>query len=208
MTETVWLTCGDPGAMLKAARPTASDRKMRLFAAACWFRTWADQMDARTRAVVELFVGHVDGTVSPGDWFTGFTAAGGVNLGKHFRLLICTDALLAATESAKFAAEDVAWQQAWDAKAVEVHAPLDQRAAQNNRRNDFRKRALAKEEEAQALLVREVFGNPFRPVAFEPAWLTDTAVSLARDVRVVRLYARCRFWPTHSRMPAATATTC
>jgi hypothetical protein len=29
---------------------------------------------------------------------------------------------------------------------------------------------------------RDIFGNPFRPVAFNPAWRTDTAVSLARGM--------------------------
>jgi hypothetical protein len=29
-------------------------------------------------------------------------------------------------------------------------------------------------------LLRDIFGNPFRPVAFDPSWRTDTAVSLAR----------------------------
>jgi hypothetical protein len=35
---------------------------------------------------------------------------------------------------------------------------------------------------AQAALVRCIFGNPFRPVAFDPAWRTDTAVVLARQM--------------------------
>ncbi len=30
--------------------------------------------------------------------------------------------------------------------------------------------------------VRDVFGNPFRPVTFSPSWRTDTAVSLARTM--------------------------
>ena|SRR5215510_6072121 len=30
--------------------------------------------------------------------------------------------------------------------------------------------------------VREQFGNPFRPVTFSPAWRTDTAMSLARQM--------------------------
>jgi hypothetical protein len=34
----------------------------------------------------------------------------------------------------------------------------------------------------QTLLVRDIFGNPFRPVAFSLAWRTDTAVSLARTM--------------------------
>ncbi len=36
--------------------------------------------------------------------------------------------------------------------------------------------------EATAVLAREVFGNPFRPVVFSPMWRTDTALSLARGM--------------------------
>lgn len=38
------------------------------------------------------------------------------------------------------------------------------------------------EQAAQASLVRDIFGNPFRPVTFYPAWRTDTAVSLAKGM--------------------------
>jgi hypothetical protein len=38
-------------------------------------------------------------------------------------------------------------------------------------------------------LLREVFGNPFRPVPFSPAWRTDTAVSLARQAYEGRDFA-------------------
>jgi hypothetical protein len=38
------------------------------------------------------------------------------------------------------------------------------------------------EERAQSVLVREIFGNPFRPVAFNPAWRTSTVMSLAQSV--------------------------
>jgi len=30
--------------------------------------------------------------------------------------------------------------------------------------------------------LRDIFGNPFRPVAFDPAWRTSTAVALARQM--------------------------
>ena len=33
-----------------------------------------------------------------------------------------------------------------------------------------------------AELLREVFGNPHRPVRFDPAWRTDTAVAIARQM--------------------------
>ncbi|MCI0703344.1 MAG: hypothetical protein L0241_19875 [Planctomycetia bacterium] len=33
-----------------------------------------------------------------------------------------------------------------------------------------------------ARFLRELFGNPFRPVEFDPAWRTDTALQLARQM--------------------------
>ena len=33
--------------------------------------------------------------------------------------------------------------------------------------------------DAQALLLQDIMGNPFRPVTFSPSWRTDTAVALA-----------------------------
>ncbi|QJW96426.1 hypothetical protein FTUN_3983 [Frigoriglobus tundricola] len=38
------------------------------------------------------------------------------------------------------------------------------------------------ERRAQAELVRDIFGNPFRPVIFLPLWPTDTVVSLAKQM--------------------------
>jgi hypothetical protein len=48
-----------------------------------------------------------------------------------------------------------------------------------------RKAAIAarqSEHAVQAALIRDIFGNPFRPVRFEPAWRTSTAVALARQM--------------------------
>jgi hypothetical protein len=38
------------------------------------------------------------------------------------------------------------------------------------------------EQRAQAVLIRDIVGNPFRPVTFNPAWRTDTAVAVARQM--------------------------
>ena len=40
----------------------------------------------------------------------------------------------------------------------------------------------AAEARAQSELLRDIFGNPFRPVAFDPEWWTDTAVAIARQM--------------------------
>jgi len=38
------------------------------------------------------------------------------------------------------------------------------------------------ESRSQADLLRDIFGNPFRPVVFSPSWSTDTTLSLARQM--------------------------
>jgi hypothetical protein len=45
------------------------------------------------------------------------------------------------------------------------------------------------ERAAQAGLLRCIFGNPFRPVAFDPAWRTETVVALARGMDESRDFA-------------------
>ncbi|MBN9119864.1 MAG: hypothetical protein J0I06_12005 [Planctomycetes bacterium] len=37
--------------------------------------------------------------------------------------------------------------------------------------------------------MRDIFGNPFRPVTFSAAWRTDTAVSLARQMYDTREFS-------------------
>jgi len=35
---------------------------------------------------------------------------------------------------------------------------------------------------AQSKLLRDIFGNPFRPVTFDPEWRTTTALALAQGI--------------------------
>jgi hypothetical protein len=50
--------------------------------------------------------------------------------------------------------------------------------------------AVRAEMVAQANLLRCVFGNPFRPVAADPAWFTSTALSLAEGIYQERAFDR------------------
>jgi hypothetical protein len=40
------------------------------------------------------------------------------------------------------------------------------------------------------ILAREIFGNPFRPVTLQPAWLTSDVVALARSINDERAFDR------------------
>ncbi len=42
----------------------------------------------------------------------------------------------------------------------------------------------------QSALLRDIFGNPFRPVAFDPAWRTEAAVGIARGIYEERAFDR------------------
>ena len=47
-------------------------------------------------------------------------------------------------------------------------------------------RLAAQEEARQIDLLSDIFGNPFRPLSFDPAWRTSTAVALARQINESR----------------------
>lgn len=52
------------------------------------------------------------------------------------------------------------------------------------------KAARIRERQQQRGLIREIAGNPFRPAAFDPSWLTSTVVALAQGVHRDRAFDR------------------
>jgi hypothetical protein len=50
--------------------------------------------------------------------------------------------------------------------------------------------ACDKEQAQQLRLAHDIFGNPFRPAAFDPAWRSDTALSLAKHIYESRDFAQ------------------
>ena len=50
--------------------------------------------------------------------------------------------------------------------------------------------ARMEEQPAQADLLRDIFGNPFRPIEFHPSWRSETAVTLASAIYEERAFDR------------------
>jgi hypothetical protein len=171
MNEKTWLKCTDPRQMLKHLGAVPSDRALRLFSCACCRRAWGFARDKRLEPLLLLFEGLADGTVP--------------NRRREPARERCYTITQADVGHSQHC---LAWEM-WggmrktfvrnDNDLGESAAAAFGYAAGNG--SDFH-RAKAAERAEQARLVREIFGNPFRPITFDPAWRTDTVLTLARQM--------------------------
>jgi hypothetical protein len=147
--------------MLGFLRGKASDRKLRLFACGCCRRNW-EQLGETSHQVVELAERYADGK-----------------------------ALAAELEAARqgirahhqFASGAVAWPPGPNPVPFARYAAL---WANGHRRRSVSWKAGRA---VQAALLRDILGNPFRPVAIDPAWLRPTVVQLAQVLYDSRNFA-------------------
>jgi hypothetical protein len=171
MTEAEWLACGDPHRMLEFLGGRASVRKLRLLACACCRRLWP-HLSAAARRSVRAAERFADGLATPeelaaarGPNYSGIRAD---NSGSF-----AADPSRRFRRSVRFALFHAAWSAGWPGW-VERIIPENEAA----------------EKAAQAAVVREVFGNPFRRVARKRAWLTSDVLALARGVYDERAFDR------------------
>ncbi|HMC63671.1 MAG TPA: hypothetical protein VKI65_01920 [Gemmataceae bacterium] len=75
MTETEWLSCGDPRPMLDFLRETVGDRQLRLFACACFRRIWHLLTDERSRKAVEVIERSAEGKATAAELAAARAAA-------------------------------------------------------------------------------------------------------------------------------------
>jgi hypothetical protein len=183
VTEADWLACTDPSPMLESLRGRVSERKLRLFAVACCRRIWHLLTDERSRKAVEVAERFADGVAS-GALMRGTRA----EAGRRAR-----EAAAAALDAPVARCLDVpAAAAAWQT-ALLPWGKADERAAEQVALADAGKRAepwaarsfgqhvdadaafgVARQQERghQVGLLRDIFGNPFRPITPVPAWLT------------------------------------
>jgi hypothetical protein len=181
MTEAEWLACCDPAAMLDLLRAAGhlTERPLRLFACAACRRVSDRFHDTHILAAVEVAERHSDGLAGTSDMEAASRAL--LNVPGALNDIRDLDqrgdwqgkVRHGVTQAAVRAIDVIHWR---------LHLPLAARYAAavryNERTGDAQ--ALEKERAAQAGLLRDVFGNPFRPVRVDAAWLTGTVVSLAQ----------------------------
>jgi hypothetical protein len=151
MTEVEWLAGADWEAMMgylegKYLQGEGSDRKLRLFACACSRRLWHLLGDERSRRAVEVAERFADGLASPVD---------------------LTDARYGAEDALRDAAG-----AAYQAAAAAYHTTGDYLPGVAEEAGfDVTETGLLPPEVVCEML-RDLFGNPFRPAKAERGWLS------------------------------------
>jgi len=164
MTDTDWQAATDPTPMLEYLRGKASDRKLRLFAAAVFGRLLRLLPDPRQRRGVEVLEQVAEGAV-PRSACRAVTAEVRQAIPRNEWVADAPPAddphFIALMLYREFCSSSIAIH------AVQAAAGLADGAG---------------EQHEQARLLRCIVGNPLRPVAAGPDLLTSTAVSLARAI--------------------------
>ena len=77
-----------------------------------------------------------------------------------------------------------------DLMEVMGYAIVAAHAAADDAGDWYTAESMKAERAGQAVLIRDVFGNPFRPVSRDPSWLTSDVVALANGLEADRAFDR------------------
>ncbi|WP_246523261.1 hypothetical protein [Gemmata palustris] len=171
MTEAEWRTGDNPEVLFQLLRGRTSDRKSYLFAAECFWRLSRMIPSPRQREALAVLEKWAEGTATPAE---RAAAAKGVRFGCYEFLSRIAIEGPASGDDPHFVGLMLYRELVRSSPAV--HA-LSASAGVVDR---------LEEQVRQSELVREIFGNPFRPVAFSSEWRTSTAVALAAQMYEAR----------------------
>ena len=210
MTEAEWLTCEEPKAMINFISDHFDERKMRLFALAGCRRVehLLTPHEKNCRAAIAALERRLEGTASENDLQTILLMS--IEIHGHVRnpghaagyALDAATYVVYCLGNANWQAltDNVSEAIAYDALArsgnreleridtlwMQRHSGFDefhwQRDADAVTSLPEYLAPLKVERSNQADLLRDIFGNPFHPATFDPAWSTETVVALARQM--------------------------
>jgi hypothetical protein len=179
MQQRTWLKCTNPSSMLEHLGAAASDRALRLFSCACCRRAWGFAKDPRLNQVLAAVEGYADGKVKERE--RGRANTTGATLRQSSKLDDPQQCLGGELWRASKKALDRA-----DCNLGDLAAAFGWAAGADGNFGKAKKAERAQ----QAPLVREIFGNPFRPVTFSAAWRTSDVVLLANGIYDERAFDR------------------
>ena len=187
MTEEEWLSCTDPSPMLHFLRGNTSERKLRLIAIAYGRRVVEWMPDERSLQALDVSEQFADGLVGRKVLAAARREA--------YQATRSTEALRGIDRSYYPATPDaghVALSAASDANKDDASEIVINTAvrARGLFWNHYGGIADYDEMAVQTLILRDVFRNPYRPVAIEPIWLTSTVVALASVIYQEKAFDR------------------
>lgn len=166
MSEAEWWACAEPDSLLWSPliRSKISDRKLRLFACACCRRMWNLLADDRSRLVIEVAEKYADGLATHGELEA---AREGSQKAVTSPIINCrtTIGTTVRYSPGSVASSVAASGDRYSPRGTAVFAAMfaeevaGDRAAYNTERKE------------QAVVFRDLIGNPFRPVTIDSAWL-------------------------------------
>jgi hypothetical protein len=160
--------------MLHFLRGKASERKLRLFAVACCRRISHLLPDAACRAAVEVAERFADEEVTKAD-------LAAVHATVHPGLYRDWPAAQAAAAARHASADSLPLNVAYYAFGHTFEAEWKAASLPDQFKPILK--ALVK-------LLQDIIGNPFRPAAVDPGWLTPTVTGLAHTIYGGRLFDR------------------
>jgi hypothetical protein len=168
MTEEQWNASTEPAAMLEFVRTTrvASERKLRLFACACCRRVWHLLGDNRVEHVVVVSEQVADGEAVDYEVNRASAAAREVYQELGHPGYAAYYSLWLSGSTAVNTPTHVAWHGACAVGHQGHHTTWE--------------KTRKVEAAAQADLLRDILGNPFRPLTIAPACRTHAVVALAQ----------------------------
>jgi hypothetical protein len=208
MTEQEWLECVDPRLMLEYLRDKASDRKLRLFTVACCrhiaaytnHEEWGSQTNSHIKMALATSERYADGQVDGSEWQRARERAEKairqldefLELPEHDRDGIYIGPPLSGARAACATTEEKGIDAASIviARVTELMGSLKTWASWQSLLTFNYRGAVASERKYQCLLLRDIFGNPFRPVPVDTAWLTSTVGNSATAIYNKRAFNR------------------
>jgi hypothetical protein len=177
MTEAEWLEATDPNMvsfsefLSEFLRDKGSGRKARLFAVACCNRAF-ELIPDYCKGVVEMAELVADDRANAEELYEEsgqISEYQGLGFGRGLDAKEC-----ASWAAVMVSSKDHVHATAWNAReAIAIH-----RTEQNSGYIVEQWR----EAKSQIALLRDIFGNPFRPFLFDSSWLTSTVTALAQQM--------------------------
>jgi hypothetical protein len=195
MTEAEWLACEDPIELLRPIWTSArgSERHLRLFAVACCRRSSAWFPTPEYHGALVTAEQYADGLVCENDLIAerkAFPQERDLRVAAE-SITTLPNLAAAAYHAARAVGEALAGNPHHDAYCFRIDQVAFRVARATAHAAETRDGESTEDTltfvyyqiwKSLGVLVREVFGNPFRPPTFSQEWRTDTALALARQM--------------------------